>query len=225
VSGIHQTRVAGFRRFALPILLIGAVAFASVAITVAKTTSSGAHASSRTEKPCGTGKVFGQTFSVWVLGKPLSCARARQISSAPCGIKLHRKWSCFSFTENKPFVAWFLTKELYRRHWSTTIAFRRYPCADARVSPQLFESSGKGFPTRRQMLADDLIRCHMLKGKNSAQVEEEIGAPEETSTSQGRTSFVYGLGRERDSFMQIDNESLLIEFTRDEVASVSIFQD
>jgi hypothetical protein len=75
------------------------------------------------------------------------------------------------------------------------------------------------------MLADDLIRCHLLKGKNSGQVEEEIGAPEETSMSQGRTSFVYALGRERDSFIPIDNESLLIEFAKNEVVSVSIFQN
>jgi hypothetical protein len=197
----------------------------SVATTMAKTPGSGATTPSKAQKACGTKKVFGQTFSVWIIGQPLSCAKARQISSAPCGIELHNKWSCFSFPINKPFLAWFPTKELYKRHWSTTIAFRRYPCVDARVSRQLFEPLGKGFPTRRQMLADDLIRCHLLKGKNPTEVEAEIGAPEETSTSQGKTSFVYALGRERDSFIQIDGESLLVEFADEKVESVSIFQN
>lgn len=75
------------------------------------------------------------------------------------------------------------------------------------------------------MLADDLIRCHLLNGKNVAEVEEEIGTPEETETSHGKTSFIYALGRERDSFIQIDNESLLVEFAGEEVASVVIFQN
>jgi hypothetical protein len=201
------------------------MALISVARTAAETSTPGAAASPQTQKACGAKKVFGQTFSVWVMGKPLSCATARQISSAPCGIKLHHKWSCFSFPVNKPFLAWFPTKELYKRHWSTTIAFRRYPCADAHVSRQLFEPLGKGFPTRRQMLADDLIRCHLLDGKNVAEVEEEIGTPEETEMSQGKTSFVYALGRERDSYIQIDNESLLVEFANEEVTSALIFQN
>jgi len=201
------------------------VALSSVAVTAAKTTTSGAVTSSKAQKACGTKKVFDQTFSVWVMGKPIDCTAARRISSAPCGIKLHHKWSCFSFPVNKPFLAWFPTKELYKRHWSTTIAFRRYPCTNAHVSPQLFEPLGKGFPTHRQMLADDLIRCHLLNGDSPAEVEAEIGAPEETETNQGKTSFVYALGRERDSFIQIDNESLLVEFANDEVASVLIFQD
>lgn len=93
------------------------------------------------------------------------------------------------------------------------------------MSRQLFEPLRKGFPTRRQMLADDLIRCHLLKDKTPTEVEAEIGVPEETSTSQGKTSFVYALGRERDSFIQIDNESLLVEFANEEVEFVSIFQD
>jgi len=75
------------------------------------------------------------------------------------------------------------------------------------------------------MLADDLIRCHLLKGESPAEVEAEIGAPEEIETNQGKTSFIYGLGRERDSFIQIDNESLLVEFADEEVASVVIFQN
>jgi hypothetical protein len=207
------------------VLLFGAVALICAAVTAAETPASGAVTSSKGQKACGTKQVFGQTFSVWIMGKPLGCATARQISSAPCGIKLHHKWSCFSFPVNKPFLAWFPTKELYKRHWSTTIAFRRYPCTDAHMSPQLFGPLGKGFPTRRQMLADDLIRCHLLKGKNPAEVEAEIGAPEEIETNQGRTSFVYALGRERDSYIQIDNESLLVEFANEEVASVLIFQD
>jgi hypothetical protein len=207
------------------VLLSGALVLITVAATAAKTSAPEAAASSQAQKACGTKKVFGQTISVWVMGKPLGCRTARQISSAPCGIKLHHKWSCFSFPVNKPFLAWFPTKELYKRHWSTTIAFRRYPCTDTHVSPQLFEPLEKGFPTRRQMLADDLIRCHLLKGKSPAEVEAEIGAPEEIETNQGKTSFIYGLGRERDSFIQIDNESLLVEFADEEVASVVIFQN
>lgn len=207
------------------VLLSGALVLITVAAMAAKAPAPGAAASSQAQKACGTKKVFGQTFSVWVMGKPLNCATARQISSAPCGIKLHHKWSCFSFPVNKPFLTWFPTKELYKRHWSTTIAFRRYPCADAHVSRQLFEPLGKDFPTRRQMLADDLIRCHLLDGKNVAEVEEEIGTPEETEMSQGKISFVYALGRERDSYIQIDNESLLVEFANEEVTSALIFQN
>lgn len=74
------------------------------------------------------------------------------------------------------------------------------------------------------MLADDLIRCRILNGKSVAQTEAIIGAPGERSTNGGSTSFVYGLGPERDSFFQVDDELLLVEFVGDKVASVSIFQ-
>jgi hypothetical protein len=208
------------------LVVIGAICLTPTAITAASDTGDRVLASSNTEKPCGTREIFGQTFSVWVLGNPLSCAKARHISSVSCGVKIHRKWSCLSFRENKPFLAWLPTKELFKRHWSTTIVFRRYPCTDARVTPQLFGLPGNArvFPTRRQMLADDLIRCHMLRDEDLIQVEETVGPPDERSTSGGRISFEYGLGPERDSIVQVDNEILLVEFAQERVASVSIYQ-
>jgi hypothetical protein len=74
------------------------------------------------------------------------------------------------------------------------------------------------------MLADDLIRCHMLRGAGLAQTEETIGPPDQRSTHRGHISFEYGLGPERDSIIQVDDEILLVEFAQERVASLSIYQ-
>jgi len=178
----------------------------------------------KVKKTCGSRAIFGRSFSISVVGKPLGCAMAKRISSSACRLRLHRKWSCFSFRESKPFLVWFLTRELFRKRLSTAIVFNRYPCADARVTPALFDLPLEGFPTRRQMLADDLIRCQMLAGGDMAGVEALTGPPDERSFEAGRTSFVYALGPERDSIVQIDEELLLVEFTGETVSSVSIYQ-
>jgi hypothetical protein len=142
----------------------------------------------------------------------------------PCKISFDRDWSCFSFREDDPFIAWFPSDDLFKRDVRTLIVFARYPCSRAKVTPALFSHLSHGFPTRRQMLADDLIRCKLLKGKSRAQVEATIGPAEEPTTEGRRTYLDYYLGLERDSVFQIDGENLSVEIEGDRVRSVEIYQ-
>jgi hypothetical protein len=83
------------------------------------------------------------------------------------------------------------------------------------------EPLAKGFPTRRQLLADDVLRCGLLgPGDSSLEVEAILGPPDEREMAAGSLSFLYGLGPERDSIFQVDPELLLVELKRDRVTSL-----
>ena len=175
------------------------------------------------EQKCGRTSLFARAFSVEIFGS-LNCKEARKTSGAPCRIHLHQEWSCFSYREDKPFIVWFLSEELFMRQWSKAIVFGRYPCTKARVTPGLFARRTPGFPTRRQLLADDLIRCDLLMGRTLQEVEAKIGRPDRREHRHDRLSLVYWLGPERDTIFQVDDEGLLVEFVRGDLNSVSMFQ-
>jgi hypothetical protein len=208
------------------------VVFVGMALVVGGTmaaTAPGSESSSSagpmgSKRDCGTRWVFGKPFGVRVLGHRVGCRRVRRLITRPCKISFDRTWSCFSFREDDPFIAWFLSDDLFKKDLRTLIVLNRYPCSRAKVSPSLFSHLSRGFPTRRQMLADDLIRCQLLKGMSRTEVEATIG-PAEEPTSEGRRTYLdYSLGLERDSILQIDGEYLEVEIERDRVQTVGIYQ-
>lgn len=175
------------------------------------------------EQRCGRQHIFGRPFSIEVTGKPIQCKNVRRIVASNCRIRLNRKWSCISRRENKSFLVWFLTAELFEPKL-TTIRFRRYPCSKAHVTPRIFEHHSEGFPTRRQMLADDLIRCKMLMGASIDEIESTIGLPDEHWYERNRTYFAYFLGPTRGSLVQIDPELLGVEISDGTVQTLFFFQ-
>ncbi len=102
---------------------------------------------------------------------------------------------------------------------------RRYSCSEAEVTPRLFALPPRGFPTRRQLLADDVLRCGLLgPGDSAAEVEEVIGPPEEREARRAGPEWIYGLGPERDSIFQVDPELLNVTLRHGRVTSIEIVQ-
>jgi len=60
-------------------------------------------------------------------------------------------------------------------------------------------------------MADDIVRCHLLRGLARRQIVRRLGAPDEHD----KHFLSYFVGAERDSFVQVDSESLDIELRRD----------
>jgi hypothetical protein len=92
------------------------------------------------------------------------------------------------------------------------------------VSPGLFTNTDGAFPTRRQMLADDLVRCKTLTRASPDEIEGTIGPPDQRSTYKQVTYFTYFLGPERESLVQIDPEFLSVSILDEKVVRVSIDQ-
>jgi hypothetical protein len=184
---------------------------------------SGPKPSAPGHRGCGDTTLFQHRFQIEARG--VGCAIARRVLSRPCAIRTERQWSCFSYREDAPFIAWFPTEDLFQRAKYPAVLLRRYPCSRAKVTPSLFGVLGKGFPTRRQLLADDVLRCGLLRpGDSRLAVEETLGLADATEVEAGRHLLVYGLGLERDSVFQIDPELLEIELDRGRVSALSIVQ-
>ena len=82
----------------------------------------------------------------------------------------------------------------------------------------------KRFPTRRQLLADDVIGANSyILGSGLIEAEEVLGPPDEVEQVGQILSAIYGLGPER-SIFQIDSEILLIESVHGQITSLSIEQ-
>jgi hypothetical protein len=167
---------------------------------------------------CATKRLYGKDHEIRVVGKPVSCDEVRRVIAGPC--EDGKKWSCFSFRPPDPVLVWFLEKERFRPgpdNFSTAIEARRYPCGVApRVTRERWRRATRkfaveGFPTRQQVLADDLVRCKMLRGMTRQEVERLLGDDDGAS---GDRYLSYGIGPQRDSFFQIDDEFLSIEFDR-----------
>lgn len=177
---------------------------------------------SGSKQTCGEATKFGHQFDVRVGGEPVDCAQALAIIDHPCKIRMKHDWSCFSFREQYPFIVWFPSDELFKGDWSTVIIYKRYPCSEASVSRELFSRPPQGFPSLRQLLADDLIRCDLLAGQTFEEVRRLLGPP--AYGTKGR-SLTYNIGPERDSFFQIDPELLFVGFRKNGVyRGASIFQ-
>jgi hypothetical protein len=148
------------------------------------------------------------------VGRQLPCSHVRRIVAGPC--RDGRVWSCFSFHPPDPVLVWFRERERFQLRYSTAIEARRYPCGQATVTrrawARAYHSSDTTFPTRAQVLADDLIRCRQLRGLTRNDVTELLGPPE-SSVEEG-DFLEYTVGKERDSFFQVDSELLSIEFDR-----------
>jgi hypothetical protein len=171
---------------------------------------------------CGTKRVYGHKLRILVRGKPIPCSRAREIIRGHC--RESRKWSCFSFWPPRPELVWFREKERFAESWSTYIEAERYPCSEAQVTKRLWRQKGDSFPTRQQVLADDLIRCKQLAGKSEKQIVRLLGRPDFRSHAQGKRYLDYYVGPVRDSFFQIDSESLSIVIGRDGIFKSAEFQ-
>lgn len=167
--------------------------------------------------------MFGHRFLIEAQG--IKCREGRALISQRCRIALAKQWSCFSYRESKPFVVWFPTEDLFKRVQYPAAVLRRYPCSQTKVTPTLFGISTRVFPTRRQLLADDVLRCKLLLvGDELSKVEALLGLPDQKATEASTLSLVYNLGPERDSVIQIDPELLLIEVSGNLVTSISIEQ-
>jgi hypothetical protein len=172
---------------------------------------------------CGLRTMFGHRFPIEAQG--ITCGEARRLAAQRCRARFHRRWTCFSAREDGPFVIWFPTAELFRRSLYPVVLLRRYPCSQARVSPRLFGKLERGFPTRRQLLADDVLRCHLLaSGDEASKAEGLLGPADSHEAEAGRTYLVYFLGPERDSLIQIDPELLVVSLRAGRVTGVEMIQ-
>jgi hypothetical protein len=204
--------VAVRRRF----LIAATIAASSGALALCAAQS--ASARSRT---CGTKSLYGHTLRIRVVGRLLRCSQVRRIVIGRC--RERRVWSCFSFRAPAPLLVWFREKERFSERWSTTIEANRYPCRDAQVSRAAWaaaqRSSRTQFPTRLQVLSDDLLRCKQLKGMSHDQVIALLGQPDEQLVDKGKRVLNWDIGPERDSFFQIDDELLVLTFGQDQKLS------
>lgn len=187
------------------------------------TASSAGDAAAATSKTtCGTAVKFGHEFEVRIGGDRVGCRTAMEVIDRTCKVRLKQDWSCFSFRTPYPFIAWFPTKELFERGWSTVIIYKRYPCSEALLTRELFTPYPKGFPSLRHLLADDIIRCGLLEGMTYEEVRRLLGPPD---GGRKGSYLTYVLGLERDSLFQIDPELLYVGFRNNgNFGSASIYQ-
>jgi hypothetical protein len=201
---------------AMTLCLIGGGSALSASAHEAKTTH-------KASTSCGTKLLYGKSVRIRVRGKRISCERVQQIVRGPC--KDGKRWSCFSARTPYPPLFWFRSKERFDRRWSTVIEASRYPCSKATLTSEEWTGPSHEFPTRKQILSDDLIRCDLLAGMSISEVEALLGKPTHSYRSHGHAYRDYVIGPERDSFFQIDPELLSIKFTRGGIyGSASFYQ-
>ncbi|MGC1851794.1 MAG: hypothetical protein WA687_05075 [Solirubrobacterales bacterium] len=176
------------------------------------------------ERPCGKKAVFRRPFTVRVMGVRTPCSEVKRIIASGCQVRIGQKWSCLSLRESKPFIFWFLSDQIFEPRLTVGILLERYPCSEAHITSSLFAHHSKSFPSRRQMLADDLIRCNMLSGMSPQEVEDVIGPPDEQLDERGHIYFDYLVGPERESIVQLDPEFLSVEIANGKVKEVSFFE-
>jgi hypothetical protein len=74
------------------------------------------------------------------------------------------------------------------------------------------------------VLADDLVRCHQLKGQTYKQIVRLLGRPHFTERRHGEPRVLeYEIGLERDYIIQIDSEFLNVELGSDGVFRKATF--
>src|SRR4051812_15290452 len=171
----------------------------------------GAGASARAKR-CGTRTLYGRTLAIRVVGEPLRCAKVRRIIRGRC--RSRHTWSCFSLQPPDPLLVWFRTREQFKARWSTAIEARRPRCASVPVIWRGWRAarrrlSESPFPTRAQVIGDDILRCRLLRGLTRREIVRRLGRPDESE----RRALSYLVGPERDSFVQVDSESLVIELS------------
>ena len=132
---------------------------------------------------CATKELYGRTLEIRVVGKPVPCSEVRRVVAGPC--RDGKKWSCFSFWPPGPVLLWFLERERFRPgpdSFSTAIEAPRWPCREARVTRAAWARAKRDdpdlFPHPQQVLADDIVRCKLLRGMTRAQVVRLLGRDE-----------------------------------------------
>lgn len=172
-------------------------------------------------RDCGNWPLFGHRFPIETRG--IDCAEGRRLLSMRCALRPHRRWSCASARPGGPFVSWFPTADLFRGRRYPEVLLRRYPCSQSRVTPRLFGFLGRGYPTRRQLLADDVLRCGLVRiGDSVADVEATLGRPDGAEREAGRSYFAYDLGLERSPILAVDSELLRVDLRKGHVTSIAI---
>jgi hypothetical protein len=168
---------------------------------------------------CGITTLYGKPLTVRVHGPDLTCEQAQAIV-AKRGCRDRRRWSCFSFRPPDPVLAWFKSSERFAPHWTTYVEAVRPPCEESVVTRAAWRAAKRGardpFPTRLQVLADDLMRCDQLAGMTRREVRALLGRGQ-AYTERGKRHFMWDVGDERDSFFQVDGEVFDIRFGRDGV--------
>lgn len=207
--------------------LATALAVLVAAVLVAAAPASAADEPSR---ECGTKQLYGRTLTIVVSGELLPCARVREIVRGRCDTD-GRRWNCFSVWPPGPALLWYRRSEMFASEWSVLIEARRPSCDDSVVTAAAWREAGRwgkrhpdSFPNRRQLLADDLLRCRQLIGLRRSEVSALLGRPPHP-LDRGRDFMSWDVGLERDSFFQIDNEVFSVAFGRDgRVRAVRFYQ-
>jgi hypothetical protein len=168
-------------------------------------------AEGRSPRSCATKALYGRELPIRVVGDAPSCERVAEIVRGTC----HDRdgWTCLASPAPGPVLKWVRTRELFRRHRSVRIEAVRWPCDEAEVTPESWAAargaSGR-MPTRTQLLADDVIRCGLLRGMSRDEIVALLGRPDPGA----RQRLWYQVGPER-SIFSIDSEYLVIGVERD----------
>lgn len=206
-------------------LVAGLLALLALAASAAPATAASSREPTR---ECGTKQLYGRTLTIVERGELLPCAQVRTIVAGRCDVD-GKRWVCFSNWPPGPALVWWRRSETFRREWSVVIEAQRPSCAQSVVTAAAWREAGRwsdrhpdAFPNRRQLLADDLLRCRQLLGMPRAEVRALLGRPNLDSS---RTHMSWAVGLERDSIFQVDGEVFSIAFGRDgRVRGVSFYQ-
>jgi hypothetical protein len=183
------------------------------AIGVGDATSASSRESSAKAKKCGHRQLYGHKLTIKVHGEPLPCPKVRRIVSGRCDPN-GEPWFCFSFRAPGRPLVWIRAEERFERRPSTWIGASRYPCRSSGALAEEWRGPTQEFPTRKQIVADDLIRCELLEGKGVEEVEALLGEPLYNNLQRNGRFLGYTIGPTRDSFFQVDSEVLSLRFTR-----------
>lgn len=164
------------------------------------------------ETTCGTKELYGRTYTLYAHN--VTCAEVEQITSGTCDV-FAEPWYCASGHAPGPPLHWGKSAEIFADEPTAWIDTRRAPCAESKVSAAGWKRARKPadaqFPTERQLLTDDVLRCRQVRrGMTGRAVTRLLGRPDERS---GR-ELSWELGPERGSVMQIDSEYLHVALDR-----------
>jgi hypothetical protein len=167
---------------------------------------------------CGTKTLYGKKLPLYTMGSGVQCADVERITRGACTLDPDETWGCFSLRPKDPILVWFKTDEMFAESLSGWIEARRPACSRSKVSAAAWKRASntrsEAFPTRLQVLSDDLIRCGQLRGKRYARITDLLGKPEEVDRLKGVRTAYWQVGPERDSFFQLDSEYLTVRFDR-----------
>src|SRR3954470_17011203 len=132
----------------------------------------------RATRDCGVKELYGHELALHVVGKRIPCSEVRAIVRRD-NCRDGKVRACHAFQPLDPVLVWFPARERFKYDYSTAIEARRYPCREAHVTARAWAAAshqrGNAFPSRLQVLADDIVRCKLLAGKTYHQVQALVG--------------------------------------------------